>query len=242
MLRHSIPLLLLLSCSDPAGPVAQRADFALRFDGIDDIACLNSLGVLPVPAVTVAAWVRPDSVSRGRLLLSREDASDGRGFFIGIVDGRWTAGGSVGSGTFMAAFDTARAGTWTHVAFTFDVGSSRITAFVNGRPVGNVTGVPFALNTGAVNSTAMGRHVLSVRDAFAGSVDDLAIWRRALDSAEVFRVVSANPLAVSDGLFSWNPFSEGSGIYAKDSVNTAAWAYLGRGSAEQVPKWVEGRK
>lgn len=49
-------LLLLLSCTDPAGPSGETSDFTLQFDGVDDIACLNSLGVLPAPTITVAAW------------------------------------------------------------------------------------------------------------------------------------------------------------------------------------------
>lgn len=244
MRRHILPVLLLplLSCTDPAQPGADHSDYALHFDGVDDIACLNSLGVLPAPTITVAAWVRPDSTTRTRLILSREDAADGRGFFVGIQDGRWMAGGSAGSGLATSTFDSAAAGIWSHVAFVFDLGSTSVMTFVNARPTGTATGVSFSLNTGAINSTAMGRHVFSVRDAFAGSVDDLAIWARALDASEVMRVMSADPLAVSVGLFAWNPFSEGSGIYARDSVNTAAWAYLGRGSVKQLPGWSRGRK
>lgn len=243
MLRPILPvLLLLLSCAGSTEPVAERADYSLHFDGVDDIACMNSLGVLPAPTMTVAAWVRPDSVTQTRLLLSREDADDGRGFFLGIRDGRWMAGGSIGSGAYAATFDSARMSAWSHVVFVFDIGTTSVTTYVNGQTGGTAAGVPFALNTGAINSTSMGRHVFSVPDAFAGSVDDLAIWGRALDPAEVLRVMSADPLAVSDGLFSWNPFSEGSGIYARDSVNMAAWAYLGRGNAEQVPDWARGRK
>jgi hypothetical protein len=244
MLRYAFLslLLLLLSCADPAGPSGETSNFALRFDGIDDIACLNSLGVLPAPTITVAAWVRPDSATGTRLVFSREDAGDGRGFFFGVQNGRWMAGGNAGSGISLATFDSVAVGAWSHVTFVFDIGTTTITFFVNGPAGGTTIGVPSALNTGVINSTALGRHVLSVRDAFAGSVDDLAIWGRALDSAEVLHVMSADPLAVSGELFSWNPFSEGSGIYARDSVNMAAWAYLGRGNAEQVPDWARGRK
>lgn len=244
MLRHILPVLplLLLSCTDPAQPAAEHTDYALRFDGADDIACLNSLGVLPAPTITVAAWVRPDSSSGRRLVFSREDAVDGRGFFFGVQNGRWMAGGNAGGGTTVATSDSTVVGVWSHVAFVLDIGSASVTTFVNGRFRGTTTGVSFALNTGAINSTAMGRHVFSVRDAFAGSVDDLAIWGRALDSTEVLRVMSADPLAVPDGSFSWNPFSEGTGIYTRDSVNLAVWAYLGRGNAEQVPEWVKRKK
>ncbi len=84
---------------------------------------------------------------------------------------------------------------WLHVVATYagKVGpvSGQASIYLNARPIdvhtGNDNSSPFGL-TGIVKSNqfaAMGREGTTGGSYFAGSLDDVALWRRALDPAEI---------------------------------------------------------
>ena len=124
-----------------------------------------------------AAWFRPAGVSRRQVLFSRKSHEDG--FALFLEDGELTLQLCSTSGESRVSCPyVGAAGRMTHVAVTF----TRKTAvlYQNGKatltvPLANPVGQP-------AKPLIYGR---STFWPFEGDIDDLAIWRRALDAGEV---------------------------------------------------------
>ena len=112
------------------GPVfvPGQAGMALSFDGQDDyVECADQLSLNPREALTICAWVRPQSWQKPNMphdyLLSKDDWAHGpHGFVL-----RFGTGGQVdltlgqGNGCATAKTDSRVVlGEWTHVAAVYD--------------------------------------------------------------------------------------------------------------------------
>lgn len=157
-----------------------RYGSALAFDGVDDGVALPASDALTyTSALTIEAWVQPLAEAGDVRQIVQLNGPGGDGLRL-IEDGR---------PRFRAMFPGGRknvtgptpipAGTWTHVATTYD--GSMLRMYVNGSEVATqeVTG---AL-TGSL-PMAIGRTRLSGAP-FAGSIDEVRIYRRALTVEEI---------------------------------------------------------
>ena len=168
--------------------VAGRSGGGLNFDGATHYLTVS--GFTTPAALTIAAWIRPDSVSGTHTMLSQNASiafrTEGSGLRLTTPGVRDHDTGSV----------PITAGAWQHVAVTFTPGA--------------VGGAKFYLN-GTLEATldASGMNRTSnawwlgkaqwANQLFDGVLDDVRLYDRALGAAEL-AVVAANPDANGNGI------------------------------------------
>jgi hypothetical protein len=185
-----------------AGAVGQ----AFTFDGVDDSVVVRDHSTLNPEKITLEAWVKPSVIKAGSRVVSKElsletcdspfvawsldvrsDRSNRAVFFLSV---RNSSALHELPGT--SAIPTDR---FTHLAATFDGTRARI--YVNGvqENSASVSGVLPAAGTPVV----LGRPgtVCAAKYAnlgeFAGQIDEVAIYNRALTAAEVLSIFAAGP-------------------------------------------------
>jgi hypothetical protein len=154
---------------------------AVRFDGIDDkVALPSTLDVAALP-FTLESWISPTSRADWRGIFSKRDgysASQMR-FDVGLA----VSSGSVFVTTYRSRVTFTYApplNSWTHIAIVAEVTGTKL--YVNG--VLRETRSAIALGTKATAAVAIG-NTGDNDDPFAGTIDDLRLYNRALSAAEV---------------------------------------------------------
>jgi hypothetical protein len=155
---------------------------ALSFDGVNDMVSVADTAALDVTRVTVMAWVNPTTLSGWRTAVMKERPS-GLAFALYAHDDIPRPAGYVN----LAGNDRAAEGgvpialnAWTHLAMTFD--GTNVRLYVNGALVktaaftGNITTSANPLRIGG--NAIWGEY-------FAGLIDDVRIYNRALTQAEL---------------------------------------------------------
>ena len=166
---------------------------ALAFDGLDDallvIAARDLAGSAGLSAVT---WLRTVAAA-GEMTLMDRRAADGRGWRLSLQDGRPRVIVDIGASRIDLQAPTAIAdGAWHHVGFTvgLDAGAWRVDLVADGARVATGSlpqpppGVDAVLLIGADAIDGGAAH-------FAGELDDVQVFGRALTATEVFSL--ANP-------------------------------------------------
>lgn len=173
---------------------------ALTFNGTSarvDVADSASLDV--ATAWTVAAWVRPTSVSDWRTVVMKEYSTSALGLSYALYAsdgaGRAWAGFSTTSATRSVEGGTITANAWQHIATTYDGSTLRLykdgVQVTSGAASGNPAATTSALRIG-------GNAVPGWGEYFAGTIDEVQIYSRALSASEVV-VVRDTPLDSSGG-------------------------------------------
>jgi Concanavalin A-like lectin/glucanases superfamily/Domain of unknown function (DUF1929) len=162
---------------------AGRFGSALTFDGVDDLVTVPDAGPLNLASgMTLEAWANPTATADWRSLLVKARGDD-------LSYGLYGSGADSPAGFVFADRETgsARAGdplpadTWTHVAATYDGESLRL--FVNGAQVAVSTTGSGPLTPGNGPLTIGGNGVWDER--FAGRIDEVRVYDRALSAAEI---------------------------------------------------------
>jgi PKD repeat protein len=170
-----------------AWTAAGRYGGALTFDGVDDWVTVPDSASLDLAGpMTMTAWVRPTTLGPWRQVLLKESTS-GLTYALYATNAnanRPNAHLSIGGVDREAAGTSAIAtNTWTHLAATYN--GSAIRLYVNGTLVRTVnrTGA-VALSDGPLRIG--GNSVWG--EWFAGQLDDVRVYNRALSAAEVTTV------------------------------------------------------
>ena len=183
--------------------VAGIRDGALQFDGSSSVDCGNTTALEVTGPITIACWVNPAALGGQRTFVARDaayilKASDSNLRFTtpGILD-------HTGTNT------TLTAGTWQHVAATFDPGQSGgLVFYLNGVETDRLTASAMNAGTGpfriATNQWS---------EAYTGMIDDVRVYNHILPAAEIkqlaFRPKAYGPspadgaTAVTQPLFTW---------------------------------------
>ena len=159
--------------------VAGRYGRALAFDGVDDRVLLprSAAGA----AMTLEAWVRPAALGGGlwRAAAVQELPNGTAGLYAGRGDGR-PAGLAGPYG--LAGRGRLPLNAWSHLATTYDGATLRL--YIDAAPVaaaplpGGLAGGPGTLSLGGTG--AWGEY-------FAGLIDEVRVYDRALGPAELRR-------------------------------------------------------
>jgi hypothetical protein len=163
---------------------------AYGFDGQSSYIAVPESPTLDITGpITIAAWIKP-TVASGTYIVTKGDPTVGGNVYdLDIYPGQvrslfqYQGGGSATRGATGAT--NIVSGTWQHVAVTWD--GATVTVYYNGQPDG--TG-PFSLNTdGPITTSSMdleiGRYYGGGLLCFAGDIDDVRIYDRALSPSEI---------------------------------------------------------
>jgi glucose/arabinose dehydrogenase len=170
-----------------AWTAAGRYGGALTFDGVNDwVTVADSASLDLAGPMTMTAWVRPTTVGPWRQVLLKESAT---GLSYGLYatnasanrpNGHFSIGGADREVAGTSAIAT---NTWTHLAVTYDRSSMRL--YVNGTLVRTVSRTGnVALSDGPLRIG--GNAVWG--EWFAGQIDDVRVYNRALGATEVVTV------------------------------------------------------
>jgi len=214
----------LIPSGEPAGP---HVPGALLFDGIDDV--VGGLSAPQVEALTITgaltleAWIAPRASGSSGLILNKEGEYE-----LGLLDGElsWAIANASPGWEWQGSGFFPPAGEWTHVAIVYDPAGPSGTVEVR------VDGVRSSVHPASgpigdaepLDDFQIGYRARAIGDHFDGRIDDVRVWKRALDDATLrAHVAGAAAGDFDDGvdaadpdLLGWWAFDEGAGAVLVD--------------------------
>jgi hypothetical protein len=147
----------------------------------------NATMTVKTPALTVATWFRPDTLSGNqRLVANSHTDADQKGFQLVINNGG--AGGffDVGNGTAEGRVSWTQqlvGGTWYHYVGVYD--GATVKAYINGAQVASTAFAGGAIAAGTGPDINVGRNPTYAGDYFTGGIYDPQIMGQALSANQV---------------------------------------------------------
>jgi hypothetical protein len=170
--------------SGPTWTAAGRNGGALSFDGVNDSVRVSDHNDLDLTTgMTVEAWVRPTALGNGwRTVVFKEQPGHMTyALYAGTDSGRPTGQAYVGGERDARGPSGIALNTWTHLATSYDGTTVRL--YVNGSEV-RALAAPgsMAVSTGPLK---LGGNAIFGSEWFAGALDDVRIYNRALTPAQI---------------------------------------------------------
>ena len=176
---------------------AGRAGSGLALPGAGSFLELANEPGFDLAAGTLAFWVRPDAIGAAQGLAGRDSAGFGAGEMSVLLraDGRVSFRLETASKTFFAQSDRAlTAGDWAHVAVSWgeDGMQLRLDGALDGASshAGGLAGNVQPWVIGANASASGTGNSLGLRDHFAGTIDEVALFDRQLDAADLAALIA----------------------------------------------------
>lgn len=208
----------------------------------------SDINLAPDSSITVEAWIRATSwalnVYDGTVLCKHSWSLGEQGYVLragnnGQVDftvcGKDSLGNSISWVSAVSPSGVMSLNTWYHVAGTYDGDSVRV--FINGVQQaatalvhGMIAGTAYPIKIGRISDQAQ-----SQTRYWNGQIDEVRIWDRALDTAEINAKRTHHLIASQEtGLVGYWRFNEGSGISITDQTTSgnngttggATWSLL----------------
>ena len=185
-----------------AGFAAGEVGQAFNFDGINQYVLVTSsnLNVGLGSGLTIEGWINPTSVANPsplaeyeRVLGSFNSGDLGVQFYVSAQSPGNVCANVVESGggqhLFSSGPNVVSAGTWQHMALTYDKTSGLAIIYVNGAAVLQINLGSFTPQTSFTNLLLGARtlygSVSSPSDKFTGQMDEMSLYNRALSSNEI---------------------------------------------------------
>ncbi len=156
---------------------------ALNFNGTNAYVNLPALGTFYNSGFTLEAWVKKASttqVDKGVLGSWTGDSNGGPMMWVDHIQGHYYLTLSKGLSNYLDSGTTPSAGTWQHVAATYDGSTARF--YVNGTLVASQ---PWTASVGDANTWKIGAYGSSATGFFDGSIDEVRIYDHALDAGSI---------------------------------------------------------
>jgi hypothetical protein len=171
---------------------------ALSFNGTNASVDLGALGTFYQGGFTLEAWVQKESATRNDVaVLGTWTGSGGGGpmLWVDHVNTHYQLTLNIGLSNYLDSGRNPIAAQWQHLAATFDGTTARF--YVDGTEIANRIA---SFSVGASNAWRIGAYESSPAGFFDGLVDDVRIYDRALEAAEIQNdmnqpVTSATPPA-----------------------------------------------
>jgi len=184
---------------------------ALKFDGSDDKVVIgNTLNSIlsPLNTITVEAWVNPtNTVFNGVIVGNYYNSNNEMQFLLRRDFDTFTFW--VNDGTGYKVVDSGLASvtinTWQHVAGVWD--GSSLYIYIDGVLKGTTTGVTGSSFAFTNNDVIIGSN--SYPENYAGSIDELRIWNRALNQCEIQNNMNGELPSGQTGLLAYYQFNQG---------------------------------
>ncbi|WP_432106215.1 LamG domain-containing protein [Streptomyces sp. bgisy091] len=209
---------------DPlATPVTDKG---LSLNGTTGYASTGGPALETRSAYTVSAWARIDRTTGVGAVVSQDGgqyspfmlsySKDLGRWFFGVKQSEATATGYYGVG----AQNPPTVGVWTHLAGTYDPGAQEVRLYVNGVSQGKNTVAASWQSAGALQ-IGRGKWGDTYYANFPGSIDEVAVWQRALSSDEIADEARANTApgySATELVADWSP-SRASGSVIGDTTS-----------------------
>lgn len=173
-----------------------KAGQGLQLNGTNQYATIGN-NVDVNQAWTLSAWFRSDVNPTGRGMVYESFATTTTGYAMsfGIREGSpagtktafelFADGVAADKSQQVQIDDTATADVWHHILTTYDPTTRQVTGYLDGSTTANFT---LTLNAGDTLVNAPNLRLGTYRTAdgryFDGTIDEVALWNRGLDSAE----------------------------------------------------------
>ena len=224
---------------------------ALEFDGVDDKVDFGDIDEMDgLSALTISLWVKPDSLSDLKSLVSKYSRTHG-GW---IIETSFSAAGGSNDLIFAptdiaghdwghTSEDVLSVGVWTHVVMVYDGSGASNADKLKGYIDGNSKTLTFNDDIpSSLPSTTDPVYIgacIDIGRYFDGIIDEVGIWNRALSSSEVQQLFQGT-FDDDTGLISFWHFDESFGTEVFDEttndndgvIHYATWA---------GPMWATGQ-
>ena len=165
----------------PTRSASGRFGGALSFDGVNDRVNVNDSASLDLTtAMTLEAWVRPNTLSWRTVLLKERPGGLAYALYSSSDNNRPMAEIAAATGGETRGLASLTSAAWSHLATTYDGATLRL--YVNGTQVGT-RAISGAITTTS-NPLRIGGNV-PWGEYFSGLIDDVKINNRALTAAEI---------------------------------------------------------
>lgn len=199
----SVPASIIIQVSTPAR--------ALNFDGDDDYVTVPHSNTLnPGTGITIETWVYPtDAVTPSQSVVGKS-SQQVRGYIFPRTDDGWRSFSFYvhldGQGWNIISASYPGVNEWHHVAATYDGFVMKI--YLDG--VLKATKEVIGTISSNLNPVTIGTQPGFSGEFFAGNVDEVRIWNRAMDKCEIDNNMNGqlNP-AIQTGLAAYYRFNKG---------------------------------
>jgi hypothetical protein len=159
-----------------------------------------------------ALWVKKSSAYDGQWMYGVGLSSD---YYFAKAQNEYFVGDNMAFTFLYGSWTAPAVSTWFHVAQTYDAGSGVHTLYVNGAIVDSLAHGSGLYNAGNDEEFRLGSDNGTSGEAYFlhGSMDDVRVYSRALDTTEIQSSYAGS--APADSLAHWD-FEEGSGRLAAD--------------------------
>ena len=175
---------------DPAWVTGKHGS-ALNFDGVNDyVNCGNDPSLDITDAITIEAWVKPETVAGEGILDKLYNDGTYHGYYLrintaGKVSG-WVGNGASGTSD-IEGNSVLSTGQWYHVVYTFD-GSNEI-AYLDG--VLDKSETPAVSAISPNNNNVLIGKTRATEHFFNGTIDDVRIYNYARSPLEILKDYNA---------------------------------------------------
>jgi hypothetical protein len=161
------------------------------FDGNDDYVQFGSSSTFQMAnALTMEAWIKPTGAGTSNAIIFNKEGEYEVSRLDTTGEIQWAIANTSGAWSWVGTGYIAPLNTWSHIAIAFDNGS--VKTFANGVLVhtGSIASSTIGDVNGAQNDLRIGGRQTHASGAnFQGFIDDAAVYRRALSSAEIAAIV-----------------------------------------------------
>jgi len=203
-------------------PHANLNNYALNFDGVDD--AVENITTTEFPtganAVSVFAWIQT-TASVPQTVFSYGGVGTGEAVNLTLN----------AAGQFVVDFNqnavnsrrVVNDGAWHHIGFSYPGVGTAITLYVDAEAITQFDMPLSAAPNISSNTTAQIGHDIAASNRFRGHIDDVSVWRRALNDAEVLSLILPRtlnpdlpPSSLVPASVAYWAFNEGSGDVLSD--------------------------
>ncbi|MCX4905731.1 LamG-like jellyroll fold domain-containing protein [Streptomyces sp. NBC_00878] len=200
-------------------------DKGLALNGSTGYAATQSPVLETRSAYTLSAWVRLDSLTKPATVLG-QTGPDGNAFALWYLADtkKWYFGvRAVGASGYQGRYSVyeAQANVWTHLAATYDPVKGEQVFYVDGRR----QGTPLAVSQSVTTDQPLQFGRLQLTSSYTyhlpGSIDEVAVWQRALEPEEVAeeaQLLTSQTFAAAELVADWDA-SRGSGTTVADTTS-----------------------
>ena len=216
-----------------------ESDAVLHFDGVDDVVGIPETAAADLtshPQWSISAWIQLDGAEQAYPTIYSEGHW---AITLGIQSGTGRLDSWVNDAAQLISTTNVPFGRWAHVAVVCD-GSSR-TFYIDGAPAGSGSAPAVSPNAQGAAIGGIIDELSNARNRFHGSINDVALWSRALTASEIL-AQSTVPLAGDEtGLIAlWRFNDDPQGPFV-ESRGTGADGVSGNGVAARQPEQTLGR-